>query len=61
MVFVVGFFFFSLIAGHRLSLRAYPDPRTASLALMPMAALAFIFTVAGVVLLKLPMGMRHGM
>ncbi|MBI4414601.1 MAG: 4Fe-4S binding protein [candidate division NC10 bacterium] len=61
MVFVVGFFVLSLLAGHRLSLRAYPDPRAASRALIPMAALAFVFTVAGIVLLNQPMGMRHGM
>lgn len=51
----------SLVAGHRLSLRAYPDPRTASRALMPMAALAFVLTVAGIMLLNQPMAMRHGM
>jgi hypothetical protein len=61
MVFLIGFFALSLVAGHRLSLRAYPDPRTASRALVPMAALAFVFTVAGIVLLNQPMGMRHGM
>jgi len=61
MAFVVGFFVLSLLAGHRLSLRAYPDPRTASRALIPMAALSFVFTVAGIVLLSQPMGMRHGM
>ena len=61
MAFIVGFFILSLVAGHRLSLRAYPDPRTASRALVPMAALSFVFTVAGIVLLNQPMGMRHGM
>jgi hypothetical protein len=61
MAFVVGFFALSLFAGHRLSLRAYPDPRTASRALLPMAVLSFVLTVAGIVLLNLPMGMRHGM
>ncbi len=61
MTFLVGFFILSLVAGHRLSLRVYPDPRTASRALVPMALLSFIFTVAGIVLLNQPMGMRHGM
>ncbi|HEV8663277.1 MAG TPA: 4Fe-4S binding protein [Candidatus Methylomirabilis sp.] len=61
MAFMVGFFGLSLLAGHRLSLRAYPDPRTASRVLIPMAALSFVFTVAGIVLLNQPMGMRHGM
>ncbi|MBI4011098.1 MAG: 4Fe-4S binding protein [Candidatus Rokubacteria bacterium] len=60
MAVVVGFFVLSLQAGHRLSLRVYPDSRTASRALVPMAALAVLFTLAGIVLLNLPMGMRHG-
>ena len=61
LTFLVGFFVLSLVAGHRLSLRAYPDPRTASRALIPMALLSFIFTMVGIALLTLPMGMRHGM
>ncbi|HLE43944.1 MAG TPA: 4Fe-4S binding protein [Methylomirabilota bacterium] len=61
MAFVVGFFGLSLVAGHRLSLRAYADPRAASRALIPMAMLSLLFTVAAIVLLNLPMGMRHGM
>jgi len=61
MTLLVGFFVLSLVAGHRLSLRAYPDPLTASRALVPMALLSFVFTVAGIVLLNQPMGMRHGM
>lgn len=60
MAVVVGFFVLSLVAGHRLSLRVYPDPRTASRAFVPMAALALLFTLAGIVLLNQPMGMRHG-
>lgn len=61
MAFLVGFFALSMVAGHRLSLRAHPDRRSASRALVPMAALSFVFTVAGIVLLNQPMGMRHGM
>ncbi|MBI4391710.1 MAG: 4Fe-4S binding protein, partial [candidate division NC10 bacterium] len=61
MTAVVAFFMLSLVAGYRLSLHAYPDPRTASRALIPMAALSFAFTVASIVLLSQPMGMRHGM
>ena len=61
MAVLVGFFVLSLVAGHRLSLRAYSDPRAASRAFVPLAFLAFVFTVAGIVLLNQPMGMRHGM
>ena len=61
MTVLVGFFVLSLVAGHRLSLRAYPDVRRASRAFVPLAVLSFVFTVAGIVLLNLPMGMRHGM
>ncbi|MBI3456725.1 MAG: 4Fe-4S binding protein [Candidatus Rokubacteria bacterium] len=61
MTFVVGFFVLSLVAGHRLALRVYPDARAASQALIPMAALSLLFTLAGIVLLMQPMGMRHGM
>ena len=61
VVIVVGFFVLSLIAGQRLSTGAYGDPRAASRALVPMAALACLFTVAAIVLLNQPMGMRHGM
>jgi ferredoxin len=59
--FLVGFFVLALKAGHRLSLRVYPDARAASRALAPMAALALLFTLVGILLLSLPMGMRHGM
>jgi hypothetical protein len=59
--FVVGFFGLSLVAGHRLALRAYETARAASRALVPMAILSLLFTVAGILLLNLPMGMRHGM
>ncbi len=61
IVIVGGFFVLSLVAGHRLSLGAYDDPRAASLALVPMATLSCLFTVAAIVLLNQPMGMRHGM
>ena len=61
MVILVAFFVLSLVAGHRLSLRAYPDPRAAGRAFVPMAMLSLLFTVAGIVLLNQPMGMRHGM
>jgi ferredoxin len=61
IVIIVGFFGLSLVAGHRLSAGAYADPRAASRALVPMAALSCVFTVAAIVLLNLPMGMRHGM
>ena len=58
---IVGFFVLSLIAGQRLAAGAYQDPRSAARAFAPMAALACAFTVAALVLLSLPMGMRHGM
>ena len=61
MVVLVAFFVLSLVAGHRLTRRAYPDGRSAARALVPLAVLSFAFTAAGVVLLNLPMGMRHVM
>ncbi len=60
-VIVVGFFVRSLVAGYRLSAGAYGDARAASRALVPMAVLSCVFTVAAIVLLNQPMGMRHGM
>ena len=57
---VVGFLGLALLAGHRLSLSVYRDARAASRAFVPMATLALLFTLAGIVLLSLPMGMRHG-
>jgi polyferredoxin len=61
MAVLVAFFVLSLVAGHRLSAVSYPDRRTAGRALAPMAVLSFVFTAAGIVLLSLPMGMRHGL
>jgi hypothetical protein len=61
MIFIAGFYLLSLFAGHRLSVKVYPDRRSAGRALAPLAALSFIFTVAAIVLLNQPMGMRHGM
>jgi 4Fe-4S binding domain len=61
VAFLVGFFVLSLQAGHRLSLRLYPDARVASRAWIPMAGLALVFTLAGILLLMQPMGMRHAM
>jgi hypothetical protein len=61
MSILVAFFVLSLVAGHRLALRAYPDPRAAGRAFAPLAVLSALFTVAGIVFLNLPMGMRHGM
>lgn len=60
-VVVVAFFVLSLVAGHRLSLGAYGDARAASRAFVPLAVLSLVFTVAGLLLLNQPMGMRHGM
>jgi hypothetical protein len=57
---VVAFFALSLVAGHRLALRTYPDARTASRAFLPMAGIVLAFTLIGLVVLSLPMGMRHG-
>jgi hypothetical protein len=61
MAILFAFFVLSLQAGHRLALRAFPDPRAAGRAFVPLAVLSALFTVAGIVLLNLPMGMRHGM
>ncbi|MBI1737386.1 MAG: 4Fe-4S binding protein, partial [Candidatus Rokubacteria bacterium] len=44
MAIIVGFFGLSLVAGHRLALRMYPDSRAASRALLPFAALSLAFT-----------------
>jgi len=60
-VVVVAFFVLSLLAGRRLALGTYPNPRVAGRALLPFAALSLALTVAGLVLLQQPMGMRHGM
>jgi hypothetical protein len=60
MTVLVLFFALALKVGHRVSLGAYADAATASRALIPFIVLAFLFTAAGVVLLNLPMGMRHG-
>ena len=57
---VVAFFGLSLVAGHRLTLRTYPDAWTASRAFLPMAGIALAFTLVGLMVLSLPMGMRHG-
>lgn len=59
-VILVGFFVVSLVAGYRLALRAYSDPRIASTATIPVALLSLVFTAIGIVLLNQPMGMRHG-
>jgi hypothetical protein len=58
---LVGSLALSLRAAHRLSVRAYPDGRAAARALAPVAALAVLLTIAGIVLLHQPMGMRHVM
>ncbi|MEK7388032.1 MAG: 4Fe-4S binding protein, partial [candidate division NC10 bacterium] len=58
---VVACFALSVLAGHRLSLRAYADRRIALRAVIPFAVLSFAFAVLSIVLLQLPMGMRHGM
>jgi len=60
MAILVGFFGHSLLAGHRLALRVYGEPRTAARALVPPAALCLLFTLAGILLLNQSMGMRHG-
>jgi polyferredoxin len=61
VVIIVGFFVLSLVAGQRLASSAYADPRAAGRAFAPMAALSCLFTVTALVLLHLPMGMRHAM
>jgi hypothetical protein len=61
MAVLVSFFALSLIAGHRLALRGFADPVLSNRALWPMVLLSLVFTVAGIVLLNQPMGMRHGM
>ncbi len=61
MLVLSAFFVLSLVAGRRMAMRDYGDTRAAGRALVPVAALSFAFTVAGIVLLNQPMGMRHGM
>jgi hypothetical protein len=61
MVVMVALFALSLVAGQRISVRVYPDARTATRALVPMVLLSLAFTIVGIVLLNQPMGMRHGM
>jgi ferredoxin len=56
-----AFFVLSLVAGRRMAVRDYGDTRAAGRALVPMAVLSFVFTVAGIVILNQPMAMRHGM
>ncbi len=58
---IVGFFAVSLAVGLKIAQRVYPDPRTATRALLPMAALSFLFTAIGIAVLSLPMAMRHGL
>ncbi|MBI4254484.1 MAG: hypothetical protein HY616_05385, partial [Candidatus Rokubacteria bacterium] len=58
---VVALFAVSVLAGHRLSLRAYADRRAALRAVIPFAVLSFAVAVLTIVLLQQPMGMRHGM
>ena len=60
MPIVVGFFGLSLVAGDWLTLRIFSDARTASRAHLPMAAIVLAFTLMGLVVLSLPVGMRHG-
>lgn len=60
MAILAGFFGLSLGAGDRLTLRAFSDVQTASRAFLPMAAIVLAFPLMGLVVLSLPMGMRHG-
>jgi hypothetical protein len=61
VIVIAVFFALSLMASHRLAQRVYGEAGAASRALIPVAVLSLIFTVAGIVLLQQPMGMRHGM
>lgn len=58
---LVGFFALAMVAGQRLAVRVWGSSGRVELALAPLAALAFAFTAAGLVLLQQPMGLRHGM
>jgi hypothetical protein len=53
------FYIFSIYAGYRLSLNNYNDRSTAFRALVPMLLLSFVFMMANVYLLNLPMAPRH--
>ncbi len=39
--------------------RTYPDAQTASHAFLPMAGIILVFTIVDLIVLSLPMGMRH--
>lgn len=58
---VLGFFVLSLIVGHRLSLSVYDERAAASRALVPVAVLSLLFTIAGILVLAHPMALRHGL
>jgi len=60
MAVLIGALLLTLVVGYRISRRAFSNPDTASRAFVPMATLALFFVVVGMVLLSLPMGMRHG-
>jgi hypothetical protein len=40
--------------------RTYPDAQTASRAFLPLAGIIRAFTLLGLIVLSVPMGMRHG-
>jgi hypothetical protein len=58
---LVALFLLSLRAGRRLALGLYPDAALAARAALPMMLLSLAFTVAGIVLMAQPMGLRHDM
>ncbi len=61
MFLLLLFFAFSIKVGERLVSNFYGDDPAGGRVLVPMVALAFLFTVLNLYLLGLPMGMRHGM
>src|SRR5262245_12978690 len=54
MAVLVGALVMALVAGYRISWRAFPDAGKASWAFAPMATLALFFIMVGIVLLSLP-------
>lgn len=59
MMFLVGFFWLSLLSGWRLSKVLFGDGREGLRGLLPMMALALIFMLINVYLLNQPMNPRH--
>ena len=61
MAVLAGFFVLSLVTGHRLATSTHRDGRIATRVVAPMVVLSLALTALGIVLLNLPMGLRHAL